>query len=72
MDLGKSRAVTEYKMRCMDGQVNIDQVVRERDLGVVLDACLKFREDIRARINKAIRSIIAMVLFTLEYTKKGP
>ena len=53
MELGKSREVTEYIMRSSSGPVTLDKVVSERDLGVILDPSLKFRDDISARVNKA-------------------
>ena len=53
MELGKSIEVTDYIMRSSSGPVTLDKVVSERDLGVILDASLKFRDDISARVNKA-------------------
>ena len=53
MELGKSIEVTDYIMRSSSGPVTLDRVGSERDLGVILDPSLKFRDDIGARVNKA-------------------
>ena len=54
MELGKSRAFTEYKMMSSDGLVTLVQVVSEKNLGVILDPSMTFREDISSKVNKAI------------------
>ena len=55
MEHGKSRAFTEYKMRSSSDLITLDQIVSEKDLSVILDPSLKFREDISYRVNKANR-----------------
>ena len=44
-------------MRSSDGLVTLDQVVSEKDLGVILEPSMKFRESISSRVNKANRMI---------------
>ena len=42
-------------MRSSDGIVTLEHFVSEKDLGVILDPSLKFREDIGSRVKKGNR-----------------
>ena len=49
----KIKSIHRVQMRSSDGLITLDQDVSEKDLGVILDPSLKFRENIRSRLNKA-------------------
>ena len=53
MEIGTSREFTEYTMKSSVSLGTLDQVVSKKDLGVILDPSLKFRDEISSRVNKA-------------------
>lgn len=57
LHIGKRNTVSTYTMNGDSGPVNIEKVNQEKDLGVIVDKNLKFRDHIMSKVNIANRNV---------------
>ncbi|MEW8547929.1 MAG: reverse transcriptase family protein, partial [Candidatus Thiodiazotropha sp.] len=66
LHIGKRNDIGTYTMTGESGPVNIEKVDHEKDLGVIVDKNLKFREHITSKVNIANRNV-AIIFRTFTY-----
>ena len=69
MHIGNLVTDFKYEMTANEGKIAIEQVKSERDLGVIVDSKLKFREHINNKVNLANRNL-GIIFMTFSYIDK--
>ena len=69
MHVGENSAVSIYSMGSVENRTEIQKVKAEKDLGVIIDDKLKFREHITQKVNIADRNL-GIIFRTFSYMDK--
>ena len=69
LHIGNLETDFKYEMTTNEGKIANEQVISERDLGVIVDSKLKFREYINNKVNLANRNL-GIIFRTFSYIDK--
>ena len=67
--IGENSDISNYEMGSGENKTQIERVKLEKDLGVIIDEKLNFREHITQKVNKANRNI-GIIFRTFRYIDK--